>query len=142
MARACETNGYLRQPLLGFLQQLSARHRLHHDRGHVSIRTPLKRLGIITTRQRDRRLGIHPAFRERPRDFETVAVGKREIEQQQIRRICRTRLDRFRDGMRDRHSTSRLLEQNAQGARDQLIVFDNEDVRFGFFSARLRDRGW
>ena len=82
------------------------------------------------------------ALAQRARDFQAVPVGKRQIEQQQIRRIALARGDSRLHGMRDRHPSTRLLEENAQRVRHQHIVFDNEDVRLRRLTPFLRNRGW
>src|SRR5688572_2511749 len=130
------------QPYFRPLQKLLRWNRLQQHVGNSGGGASLARRGVVATRECHHRLRLHAAPTQRTRHLEPVAIGKGEVEEQEVGRIALAHRNGFSDRMRDRHAPPRFLEENSQRSRHQLIVLDNEHVRLYLVTPLLGNTGW
>src|SRR5437867_12147140 len=117
------------QPLLSAAQKLAGRYRLEQRVGAAERGAAFDDRGIIVAGKCDDD-SRHPVRApERLDDVEAVAVGESEIDEHQVGWVGARAGDRVRDRGSDGHPPPRLLEEDAERAAHQLVVFDDEDVR-------------
>lgn len=103
-------------------------HRLHQHIHAPSAPTPLANLRLVASCERrhdrnDPAIGTQPGQQRQP-----IAIGKPKVEEDDIGLIAPARLVRLPDPAGCADSKAGVLEQNAQRARDERVVLDDEDV--------------
>lgn len=115
------------QPRRQFRHQRPRRHRLHEHVQASRVQAALPCGRIIMPRQRDE-LATSRRTQEMYRR-QAVAVRQRQIQQDELRRVCGAESNGVRNRPRRCKAIPRGLDENAHGARHRLVVFDEKDVR-------------
>lgn len=108
-------------------QKLLGRDWFDEHRDTAGRDAPVGNLARIVTGEGDKCRRI--VFDEQlAHDLETVAVGKRQVEQHEVGALHAGDVERFADGARDAHAVTSGLEQEPKRFARELVVFDEEYV--------------
>src|SRR2546423_4006798 len=104
------------------------------------VQTFLPRSRVAVSRHCQGHSGEGITLAELLENVETIAIGQRDVEENEVDRSCRRHFDRLRNGSRNVDIVPRFAKEDAERVGNEWTVLHDEDSRSHYWRGTLRGR--